>query len=441
MSIKIETEGSKLKSTLFEDIETEIITAHKKLYDFSGKGNDFLGWVRWPEEYDEIEFERIKVAAEKIRNNCDVFLIIGIGGSYLGAKAAIDALKGSFYNELDKDNPQIYFLGNNISGRYISEILSIIEDKEICVNVISKSGTTTEPAVAFRIIKKYMEEKYGKKESSQRIFVTTDKNRGALKDLATKEDYETFSINDDIGGRYSVMTPVGLLPMAVAGIDILSFMKGAQSGMKEYSVQNIKENEAYKYVAYRNILYKKGKKIEILANYEPSLSFLSEWWKQLYGESEGKEGKGIFPASVNFTADLHSMGQYIQEGERSIFETVLRIENPKYDMQLPYDDKNFDDLNYLEGKTLSFINEMALKGTFHAHVEGDVPNCIITVEKMNSFNLGKLLYFFMISCGISGYLIDVNPFNQPGVEAYKKNMFALLGKAGFDDLRKKLLNC
>lgn len=440
MSVSVDLKGSGINFKLLKEFEIEIKKSHQKLYDRTGEGSDFLGWVDWPITYDKQEFERIIIASEKIRKMSQVFLVVGIGGSYLGSKAALEAIKGNYYNQIVKDTPDIFFVGNNISSRYLMDIFEIIKDKEICVNVISKSGTTTEPAVAFRIIKKMMEKKYGREESARRIFATTDKNRGALLELAKKENYETFEIGDDIGGRYSVITPVGLLPMAVAGIDIRSFMLGAASGYEKYKTPNIDDNPCFQYVAYRNIMYSKGKKIEILANYEPSLTNFSEWWKQLFGESEGKDHKGIYPSSVNFTSDLHSMGQYIQDGERHIFETVIKIADQNKEILVPEDENNLDGLNYLSGKSLEYINEKALEGTFLAHVEGGVPNCIISIDTLDSFNLGKLMYFFMASCGISGYMLGVNPFNQPGVEAYKENMFALLGKPGYEELRKKLLS-
>jgi glucose-6-phosphate isomerase len=440
MSVSVDMKGTGIHFKLLKEFEVEIKKAHQKLYDKTAEGSDFLGWVDWPIRYDEQEFERIISASEKIRKTSQVFLVVGIGGSYLGSKAALEAIKGNFYNQMAKDTPEIFFVGNNISSRYLMDIFEIVKDKEICVNVISKSGTTTEPAVAFRVIKNLMEEKYGKEESSRRIFATTDKNKGALLELAKKENYETFVIGDDIGGRFSVITPVGLLPMAVAGIDIRRFMLGAASGYEKYKTPNIDDNPCFKYVAFRNIMYSKGKKIEILANYEPALSDFSEWWKQLFGESEGKDHKGIYPASVNFTSDLHSMGQYIQDGERHIFETVIKIADQNPVIIMPEDENDLDGLNYLSGKSLAEINEKALEGTFLAHVEGGVPNCIISVETMDSFTLGNLMYFFMVSCGISGYLLGVNPFNQPGVETYKQNMFALLGKPGYEELRRKLLS-
>lgn len=440
MSVSVDMKGTGIDFKLLKEFEIEIKKAHQKLYNKKAEGSDFLGWVDWPIRYDEQEFERIIIASEKIRKTSQVFLVVGIGGSYLGSKAALEAIKGNFYNQMAKDTPEIFFVGNNISSRYLMDIFEIIKDKEICVNVISKSGTTTEPAVAFRIIKKMMEEKYGREESARRIFATTDESKGALLELAKKENYETFVIGDDIGGRFSVITPVGLLPMAVAGIDIRKFMLGAVSGYEKYQIPNIDDNPCYKYVAFRNIMYSKGKKIEILANYEPALSNFSEWWKQLFGESEGKDHKGIYPASVNFTSDLHSMGQYIQDGERHIFETVIKIADQNPVIIMPEDENDLDGLNYLSGKSLAEINDKALEGTFLAHVEGGVPNCIISVEVMDSFTLGNLMYFFMVSCGISGYLLGVNPFNQPGVETYKQNMFALLGKPGYEELRRKLLS-
>ncbi|HBH13156.1 MAG: Glucose-6-phosphate isomerase [Clostridiales bacterium 38_11] len=440
MSVSVDLKGSGINFKLLKEFEIEIKKAHKKLYDRTGEGSDFLGWVDWPIRYDKQEFERIINTSEVIRKKCQVFLVVGIGGSYLGSKAALEAIKGNFYNQMIKDTPDIFFVGNNISSRYLMDILEIIKDKEICVNVISKSGTTTEPAIAFRIIKRMMEEKYGREESARRIFATTDKSRGALLDLAKKENYETFVIGDDIGGRFSVITPVGLLPMSVAGIDIKKFMLGAASGYEKYKTPNIDDNPCFKYVAYRNIMYSKGKKIEILANYEPALSNFSEWWKQLFGESEGKDHRGLYPSSVNFTSDLHSMGQYIQDGERHLFETVIRIADQNHKIIMPKDENDLDGLNYLSGKSLEDINEKALEGTFLAHVGGGVPNCIITVDTLDSFTLGSLMYFFMVSCGISGYLLGINPFNQPGVEAYKQNMFALLGKQGYEELHEKLLS-
>ncbi|HQD49955.1 MAG TPA: glucose-6-phosphate isomerase [Defluviitaleaceae bacterium] len=415
--------------------------AHNMLHNKTGAGNDFLGWIDLPVNYDKEEFNRVKAAAKRIRENSDVFIVIGIGGSYLGARAVIEALGHSFYNMLPKEKrqgPGIYFVGNNISGTYVQHLLDLIEGKDISVNVISKSGTTTEPGIAFRIFKKYVEEKYGKEEAKKRIFATTDKEKGALRTLANEEGYETFIIPDDVGGRFSVLTPVGLLPIAVAGIDIDKLMEGAKDGREEYQNEDFESNIAYQYAIVRNILYRKGKQIEILANYEPSLHFISEWWKQLYGESEGKDQKGIFPASVDFSTDLHSLGQYVQDGSRILFETVLNVEKPKLDITLEAEETDLDGLNYLAGKTMSFVNNNAFKGTLLAHVDGGVPNLVITIPEINEYYIGKLLYFFEKACGISGYLLGVNPFDQPGVEAYKKNMFALLGKPGYEELRNEL---
>lgn len=415
--------------------------AHNMLHNKTGAGNDFLGWIDLPVNYDKEEFNRVKAAAKRIRENSDVFIVIGIGGSYLGARAVIEALGHSFYNMLPKEKrqgPEIYFVGNNISGTYVQHLLDLIEGKDISVNVISKSGTTTEPGIAFRIFKKYVEEKYGKEEAKKRIFATTDKEKGALRTLANEEGYETFIIPDDVGGRFSVLTPVGLLPIAVAGIDIDKLMEGAKDGREEYQNEDFESNIAYQYAIVRNILYRKGKQIEILANYEPSLHFISEWWKQLYGESEGKDQKGIFPASVDFSTDLHSLGQYVQDGSRILFETVLNVEKPKLDITLEAEETDLDGLNYLAGKTMSFVNNNAFKGTLLAHVDGGVPNLVITIPEINEYYIGKLLYFFEKACGISGYLLGVNPFDQPGVEAYKKNMFVLLGKPGYEELRNEL---
>ena len=417
--------------------------AHDMLHNKVGLGNDYLGWLSLPSEYNQEEFKRVKLAAEKIKNNSDVLLVVGIGGSYLGSKAVIEALTNSFYNDLsskDRKTPQIYFAGNNISGRYLKHLVALVKDKDFSVNVISKSGTTTETAIAFRVFKELLETKYGKDGAKERIYATTDKSRGALKTLADEEGYETFIIPDDVGGRFSVLTPVGLLPIAVSGLNVDELMAGAQSGMKDYSELTIEENPCYQYAIVRNALYNKGKTTEILVDYEPSLAFVGEWWKQLFGESEGKDGKGIFPASVHFSTDLHSMGQYIQDGRRDIFETIINIESFKDDIEIPYVEENLDGLNYIAGKSFNFANEKAFEGTRMAHVDGNVPNLVINVPELNEFYFGKLIYFFEKACGISGYLLGVNPFNQPGVEAYKKNMFALLGKPGYEALREELLN-
>ncbi|SEF52128.1 glucose-6-phosphate isomerase [Caloramator fervidus] len=423
------------------NLESQIKDAHEKLHNKTGPGSDFLGWVTLPRDYDKDEFKRILRAAERIKENSDVFVVIGIGGSYLGARAAIEMLNHTFYNILPKNKrktPEIYFVGNNISPVYMHDLLEILEGKDISVNVISKSGTTTEPAIAFRILKEYMERKYGKEEARKRIYATTDKSKGALRKLAEEEGYETFVIPDDVGGRYSVLTAVGLLPIAVSGVDIKEIIKGAQDGMDEYSNLDVFNNAAYLYAAIRNILYRKGKTVEIMANYEPGLHYFAEWWKQLFGESEGKDGKGIYPASVDFTTDLHSMGQYIQDGLRHIFETVLNVEKPRYDIEIMEDKDNIDGLNFLAGKTMDFVNKKAFEGTVLAHTDGNVPNIIINIPELTPYYFGKLVYMFEKACGISGYILGVNPFDQPGVEAYKKNMFALLGKPGFEEQRRKL---
>ncbi|MCX7843482.1 MAG: glucose-6-phosphate isomerase [Clostridia bacterium] len=415
--------------------------AHDMLHNKTGAGSDYLGWVDLPVNYDREEFARIKAAAEKIKADSDVLLVIGIGGSYLGARAAIEMLSHSFYNMLPKSErktPEIYFVGNNISSTYISDLLELIKGKEISINVISKSGTTTEPAIAFRIFKEYIENKYGKAEASKRIYATTDKARGALKKLATEEKYETFVIPDDVGGRFSVLTAVGLLPIAVSGADIDRIMQGAADACKLYSNPNLKGNDCYKYAAVRNALYRKNKNIEIMVNYEPALHYFTEWWKQLYGESEGKDQKGIFPAGVDFSADLHSMGQYIQDGLRILFETVLNVEKPRKALTVKEDKDNVDGLNFLAGKDIDYINKKAMEGTLLAHTDGGVPNLVLNIPELNEYYFGQLAYFFEKACGISGYLLAVNPFDQPGVEAYKKNMFALLGKPGYEEERKAL---
>lgn len=417
--------------------------AHNMLHNKDGLGKDFLGWLSLPSEYDQEEFKRVKLAAKKIQKNSDVLLVVGIGGSYLGSKAVIEALTNTFYNDLSdkkRKTPQIYFAGNNISGRYLKHLVDLVKDKDFSVNVISKSGTTTETAIAFRVFKDLLESKYGKEGAKERIFATTDQSRGALKTLSDEEGYETFVIPDDVGGRFSVLTPVGLLPIAVSGLNIDELMAGAKSGMKDYSELTIEENPCYQYAIVRNALYNKGKTTEILVDYEPSLAFVGEWWKQLFGESEGKDGKGIFPASVHFSTDLHSMGQYIQDGRRDIFETIINIESFEDDIEIPYVEENLDGLNYIAGKTFNHANNKAFEGTKMAHIDGNVPNLVVNVPELNEFYFGKLIYFFEKACGISGYLLGVNPFNQPGVEAYKKNMFALLGKPGYEELREELLN-
>ncbi|MDD4725452.1 MAG: glucose-6-phosphate isomerase [Tissierellia bacterium] len=434
MSIELDYSNSFVKAHEMNYIEPSIIKSHKLLHKNEGAGSEFTGWVNLPETYDKEEFQRIILASERIQNNSEVFVVIGIGGSYLGARACIEALSHSFYNEIAKEKretPQIYFIGNNISSNYYLDIFDAIEGKDISINVISKSGTTTESAIAFRIFKEYIEKKYGKEEAKNRIYATTDKAKGALRKLSEIEGYETFVIPDEIGGRYSVLTAVGLLPIAVAGIDINRIMGGALSGQEEYSNDKIDKNSCYQYAALRNILYRKGKAIEILVNYEPSLQYFAEWWKQLYGESEGKDGKGIYPGSANFTTDLHSIGQLIQDGQRNIFETTINIEQARRDFELKEDEDNLDGLNFLAGKTLDLVNKKAFEGTLMAHVNGNVPNLIINVPRLDEFYFGKLIYFFEKACAISGYTLGVNPFDQPGVEEYKKNMFKLLGKPGY----------
>ncbi len=416
--------------------------AKKLLVSKTGAGNDFLGWIDLPVKYDKEEFERILKAAEKIKNDSQVLIVIGIGGSYLGARAAIEFLRHSFYNIVSKEirkTPEIYFVGNSISTTYLKHLIDVIGDRDFSINMISKSGTTTEPAIAFRILKELIEKKYGKAEAAKRIYVTTDKSRGALKKLASEEGYETFVVPDDVGGRFSVLTAVGLLPIAVSGADITQLMEGAQSGRKRALEEQFGENDALKYAAVRNILLRKGKNIEVLANYEPRVHFVAEWWKQLYGESEGKDQKGIFPASVDLTTDLHSMGQYIQDGARILFETVISLETSREEIVLGKEDVDLDGLNYLAGQTVEFVNKNAMKGTILAHTDGNVPNLLIHVPEASEFYLGELFYFFEFACGISGYILGVNPFNQPGVESYKKNMFALLGKPGFEEEKEALL--
>lgn len=416
----------------------EIADAHNKIHNGTGLGSGYLGWVDLPVNYDKDEFEQIKKAAEKIRGNSEVLIVLGIGGSYLGARAAIEFVYSNNYNLINKNAPNIYFGGNTVSSSAIYELISLCEGKDFSVNVISKSGTTTETAVAFRIFRKLIEEKYGKEEAKNRIFVTTDRKKGALKSVADKEGYQTFVVPDNIGGRYSVLTAVGLLPLAVAGLDIDALMQGAAQAREEYLNENLLENDCYKYAALRNLLYRNGKKIEMLAAYEPSMALMCEWYKQLFGESEGKDGKGIFPASAIFSTDLHSLGQYIQQGERTLFETVLWFNVPKYDVQIEEDETNEDGLNYLAGKNASFVNRKAFEGTVLAHADGGVPNIVIEMDYADERTLGHLIYFFEKACGISGYLLGVNPFDQPGVESYKKNMFALLGKPGYEDARAEL---
>jgi glucose-6-phosphate isomerase len=430
-----------IKEHELKNIDTYVQHAHENLHGKNGPGNEFLGWLDLPETYDKEEFSRVKKAAEKIRKDSDILLVIGIGGSYLGARAAIDMLTHSFPDMLP-DKPHIIFAGHHLSSTYIRDLMDVLEDKDVSINVISKSGTTTEPAIAFRIFKKWLEEKYGKEEAATRIYATTDKQKGALKTVSDENGYETFVIPDDVGGRYSVLTAVGLLPIAVSGISIEEMMKGAQLAKKELEGSSLDENPAYQYAAVRNILYGKGKTTELLVNYEPKFHYFSEWWKQLFGESDGKDGKGIFPASANFSTDLHSLGQYIQDGRRNLFETVLHVQEANREVVMEEETNDTDGLNYLTGKTMHEINDMAFQGTLLAHTDGDVPNLIIDIPKLNAYTFGYLVYFFEKACAMSGYLLGVNPFDQPGVEAYKKNMFALLGKPGFEEeqeaLRKKL---
>ncbi len=421
------------------DMQSEVSAAHAKLLAGGGEGSDFLGWITLPDDYDKEEFARIKAAAEKVKKSCDVFVVIGIGGSYLGARAVIEFLKSPVYNNLKKDTPDIYFAGCNISAQSLTELLSICEGKDVCINVISKSGTTTEPAVAFRVFRAMLEKKYGVEGARERIFVTTDKAKGTLKEFSTEAGYETFVVPDNVGGRFSVLTAVGLLPIAVAGIDVDMLMKGASDAAKLYNASSdITENDCMKYVAIRNALYRGGKSMEILVSYEPYAAMFNEWWKQLYGESEGKDGKGIFPASVIFSTDLHSLGQIIQDGQRNLFETVVHVKNAPVKFEIPFDEANVDGLNFLAGVDLNEVNLKAMQGTILAHVDGNAPNILIEVEDKSEYSLGQLIYFFELACGVSGYVLGVNPFNQPGVEAYKKNMFALLGKPGYEAEKQAL---
>lgn len=415
--------------------------AKEVLVNKSGAGNDFLGWIDLPVDYDKDEFARIKAAAKKIQSDSEVLVVIGIGGSYLGARAAIDFLRHGFYNNVSKEirkTPEIYYAGNSISPAYLKGLLDVVGDRDFSVNIISKSGTTTEPAIAFRIFKEKLEKKYGKEEAAKRIYATTDKAKGALKNLATEEGYESFVVPDDVGGRFSVLTAVGLLPIAVSGADIDKLMEGAASGREKALNNTFEDNDAVKYAAIRNILLRKGKSIEITANYEPSLHYFGEWWKQLYGESEGKDQKGIFPAAVDLTTDLHSMGQFIQDGSRLMFETVVNIEKTDADIVIQEEADDLDGLNYLAGKDMDFVNKSAMNGTILAHTDGNVPNLMVNVPEQNEFYLGELFYMYEFACGVSGYILGVNPFNQPGVESYKKNMFALLGKQGYEDMTAEL---
>jgi len=443
MTLKLNTNylGSFVNQDELTGIKAQVETAAKMLHEKSGLGNDFLGWVDLPTNYDKEEFARIKAAAEKIQKNSQVLIVIGIGGSYLGARAAIEFLKSPFYNNMKKDTPDIYYVGNNINPTYLNEIISLCEGKDFSVNVISKSGTTTEPALAFRVFKKLVEDKYGKEEAKNHIFATTDKAKGTLKELSDKEGFETFVVPDNVGGRFSVLTAVGLLPIAVAGCDIDKLMEGARQAQNDYTA-DFDSNDCYKYAALRNIFYRKGKSVEMLVSYDPAFAMMSEWYKQLFGESEGKDNKGIFPSSAIFSTDLHSMGQYIQQGSRVLFETVVDIKTPKKDFYLEKDEANLDGLNFLCEQNMSVVNRKAFEGTILAHTEGGVPNMILELEDTSEFSLGYLIYFFEKACAVSGYILGVNPFNQPGVESYKSNMFALLGKPGYEgakaELEKKL---
>lgn len=445
MSRQVTFDYSKAGSFISEEeigyMKKLTLDAKETLVSKTGAGNDFLGWIDLPVDYDKEEFARIKAAAKKIQSDSDVLLVIGIGGSYLGARAAIEFLSHSFYNVLDKSirkTPEIYFCGNSISSTYLKHLMDVVGDRDFSINMISKSGTTTEPAIAFRVFKEKLEAKYGKKGAAERIYATTDKAKGSLKHLSDEEGYETFVVPDDVGGRFSVLTAVGLLPIAVSGADIDKLMEGAASGRKRALENDFEENDALQYAALRNILLRKGKSVEILANYEPAVHYVSEWWKQLFGESEGKDNKGLFPASVDLTTDLHSMGQFIQDGSRVMFETVINIDTPREELTIGEEPVDLDGLNYLAGKTVDFVNKSAMNGTILAHTDGQVPNFMVTVPEVNEFYLGELFYFFEFACGVSGYLLGVNPFNQPGVESYKKNMFALLGKPGYENLTAEL---
>ena len=441
MGIKLKLSGTEnfVRNEEYAKIQPAVKMASDLLYSGKGAGNDYIGWVDLPNNYDKDEFERIKKAAKKIQSNSEVLIVIGIGGSYLGGRAALEFVNGvNFNKKVHKGIPEVYFVGNSISSDYLSDIIEILGDRDFSINVISKSGTTTEPAIAFRIFKKIIEDKYGQEGAKERIFATTDKARGALKSMCNTEGYETFVIPDDVGGRFSVLTPVGLLPMAAAGIDIDAVMQGASDAVATYKNDDLENNDCLKYAATRQILGRKGKAIEILANYEPSLTMFGEWYKQLYAESEGKDGKGIFPVSANFSTDLHSIGQFIQDGSRNLFETVLWVENAKKNITIETDAENLDGLNFVADKTIQYVNSKAYAGTFLAHVDGGVPTMVIEVEKSDAYNFGQLVYFFEKALAISGYMLGVNPFDQPGVEAYKKNMFALLGKPGYEDRKAEL---
>lgn len=434
-NIKVNLKNARLLEKSIMEYTDKVAEIHNELHTKAKDKNEFLGWLNLPTKYDKKEFEKIKKTAKKIQSDSEVLLVIGIGGSYLGARAVIEALTNTFYNMLDKEKrktPQILYVGNNLNPNYINDIIDLIGNRDLSINVISKSGTTTEPAIAFRIFRELLENKYGLKEAKKRIYVTTDAKNGALKTLATREKYTTFVIPDNVGGRYSVLTAVGLLPIAVAGIDIDALMNGARIAQEKYDDSNLKYNECYKYAVARNVLYNQEKNIEILVTYEPKMHYMIEWWKQLFGESEGKEGKGIYPSGAEFTTDLHSLGQYIQEGKRDLFETVINIKNSENDIKINHDEDNLDELNYIEGKSLDYVNKKAMEGTVQAHVDGGVPNIMINMDRLNEENLGHLIYFFELACAMSGKILGINPFNQPGVEKYKTNMFKLLEKPGYE---------
>lgn len=434
-NIKVNLKNARLLEKSIMEYTDKVAEIHNELHTKAKDKKEFLGWLNLPTKYDKKEFEKIKKTAKKIQSDSEVLLVIGIGGSYLGARAVIEALTNTFYNMLDKEKrktPQILYVGNNLNPNYINDIIDLIGNRDLSINVISKSGTTTEPAIAFRIFRELLENKYGLKEAKKRIYVTTDAKNGALKTLATREKYTTFVIPDNVGGRYSVLTAVGLLPIAVAGIDIDALMNGARIAQEKYDDSNLKYNECYKYAVARNVLYNQEKNIEILVTYEPKMHYMIEWWKQLFGESEGKEGKGIYPSGAEFTTDLHSLGQYIQEGKRVLFETVINIKNSENDIKINHDEDNLDELNYIEGKSLDYVNKKAMEGTVQAHIDGGVPNIMINMDRLNEENLGHLIYFFELACAMSGKILGINPFNQPGVEKYKTNMFKLLEKPGYE---------
>ena len=434
-NVKLELKYTKIDTKEIMKYKEKVQEIHQELQENKNKEEEFLGWIDLPTKYNKKEFEKIKKCAKKIRENSEILVVIGIGGSYLGARAVIESLTHTFYNLLPKEerkSPQILYVGNNISGKYLEDLVELIGNRDLSVNVISKSGTTTEPAIAFRFFREFMENKYGIKEARKRIYVTTDKEKGALKVLADKEGYETFIIPNNVGGRYSVLTPVGLLPIATAGIDIDKLMSGARFAEEKYNDENLKYNDCYKYAVARNLLYKNDKNIEILVSYKPNLHYFIEWWKQLFGESEGKDGKGIYPSGAEFTTDLHSLGQYIQEGRKNLFETVINVEKEESNIKINVDEDNLDEINYLADKTMDYVNKKAMEGTINAHVEGDVPNIVINMEKIDEETIGHLIYFFELACAMSGKILGVNPFNQPGVEKYKTNMFKLLGKPGYN---------